>query len=283
MEKSRYALIGHPLGHSLSPFIHARLFSLSGQDVSYTLEDLPPEELETALPALFGRVKGLNVTIPHKQAVIPLLDRLYGRAELYRSVNTIAVTPEGRFGYNTDADGFLHALQGGGVPLAGRVALLGCGGVGRTFACEAALAGCEIVNAVREADLAAGEALRKYVLALKPGTSCTLTTLDRLEGPFDLLINATPVGMYPHADASPVAAGLLHDVKAVFDAVYNPGRTRLLAEAEKAGCRTVGGMAMLVWQAAAAHTIWYGAQFTDADIAQLIADADAEMRRRYGG
>ena len=92
MEKSRYALIGHPLGHSLSPFIHARLFSLSGQDVSYTLEDLPPEELETALPALFGRVKGLNVTIPHKQAVIPYLSALKGRAELYRSVNTIALT-----------------------------------------------------------------------------------------------------------------------------------------------------------------------------------------------
>lgn len=278
-----FCVIGHPLGHSMSPFIHDRLFALSGRAASYGAQDIPPEALADELPRLLEHAEGVNVTIPHKQAVIPLLDRLYGRAELYRSVNTIAVTPEGRLGYNTDADGFLHALQGGGVPLAGRVALLGCGGVGRTFACEAALAGCEIVNAVREADLAAGEALREYVLALKPGTSCTLTTLDRLEGPFDLLINATPVGMYPHADASPVAAALLHDVKAVFDAVYNPGRTRLLAEAEKAGCRTVGGMAMLVWQAAAAHTIWYGARFTDADIAQLIADADAEMWRRYGG
>ena len=159
MEKSRYALIGHPLGHSLSPFIHARLFSLSGQDVSYTLEDLPPEELETALPALFGRVKGLNVTIPHKQAVIPYLSALKGRAELYRSVNTIALTAEGPVGYNTDAGGFLAALRDAGIPLGGRVALLGCGGVGRTFACEAALAGARIVCAVREEDLPAGEAL----------------------------------------------------------------------------------------------------------------------------
>ena len=278
-----FCVIGHPLGHSMSPFIHDRLFALSGRTASYGAQDIPPETLSDELPRLLEHAAGVNVTIPHKQAVIPLLDGLYGRAELYRSVNTIAVTPEGRFGYNTDADGFLHALGGSGIPLAGRVALLGCGGVGRTFACEAALAGCEIVNAVRDADLAAGEALLEYVRALKPGAACTLTTLNRLEGPFDLLINATPVGMYPHADASPVTAGLLHDVKAVFDAVYNPGRTRLLTEAGAAGCRAVGGMAMLVWQAAAAHTIWYGAEFSDAAIAQLITDADTEMQRRYGG
>lgn len=278
-----FCVIGHPLGHSMSPFIHERLFALSGRTASYGAQDISPEALADELPRLLEHTDGVNVTIPHKQAVIPLLDGLYGRTELYRSVNTIAVTPEGRFGYNTDADGFLHALEGSGIPLAGRIALLGCGGVGRTFACEAALAGCEIVNAVRNTDLAAGETLREYVLALRPGTAYTLTTLDRLEGPFDLLINATPVGMYPHADASPVAAGRLHDIKAVFDAVYNPGQTRLLTEAQAAGCRAVGGMAMLVWQAAAAHTIWYGAQFAAADITRLIADADAEMQRRYGG
>jgi len=235
-------VIGHPLGHSMSPFIHDRLFALSGRTASYGAQDIPPETLSDELPRLLEHAAGVNVTIPHKQAVIPLLDGLYGRAELYRSVNTIAVTPEGRFGYNTDADGFLHALGGSGIPLAGRVALLGCGGVGRTFACEAALAGCEIVNAVRDADLAAGEALLEYVRALKPGAACTLTTLNRLEGPFDLLINATPVGMYPHADASPVTAGLLHDVKAVFDAVYNPNSSanelldRKMAEYAQAVC-----------------------------------------------
>ena len=278
-----FCVIGHPLGHSMSPFIHDRLFALSGRAASYGAQDIPPEALADELPRLLEHAEGVNVTIPHKQAVIPLLDRLYGRAELYRSVNTIAVTPEGRLGYNTDADGFLHALQGGGVPLAGRVALLGCGGVGRTFACEAALAGCEIVNAVREADLAAGEALREYVLALKPGTSCTLTTLDRLEGPFDLLINATPVGMYPHADAMPVEKAVLDRTAAVFDAVYNPGVTALLACAAACGAKTVGGMPMLVWQAAIAHRIWYKAEFSAGDMAALVADADAEMRRRYGG
>lgn len=278
-----YFVIGHPLGHSMSPFIHDRLFALSGRKATYGAQDIPPETLGEALPRLLRQVQGLNVTIPHKQAVIPLLDGLCGRAELYRSVNTIAVRADGCFGHNTDADGFLRALEGYSIPLAGRVALLGCGGVGRTFACEAALAGCTIVNAVRPADIEAGEALRAYVLDLRPDVDYTLTTLDELEGEFDLLVNATPVGMYPNADASPVKGELLRGVRAVFDAVYNPGRTRLLAEAEAAGCRVAGGMAMLVWQAAAAHTIWYGAEFDKADVAQLIEDANAEMQRRYGG
>ena len=287
MEKSRYALIGHPLGHSLSPFIQARLFSLSGQDVSYTLEDLPPEELETALPALFGRVKGLNVTIPHKQAVIPYLSALKGRAELYRSVNTIALTAEGPVGYNTDAGGFLAALRDAGIPLGGRVALLGCGGVGRTFACEAALAGARIVCAVREEDLPAGEALGVYVRDLVPGAAFQRIPLSGLpaaaerEG-FDLLINATPVGMYPRIGVSPVDDAVLRHTAAVFDAVYNPGETALLRMAAACGAKTAGGMPMLVWQAVEAHACWYGASFENGDIRRLITDAGEEMARSFG-
>ena len=155
-----YFVIGHPLGHSMSPFIHSRLFALSGRPAAYEARDIPPEQLSAALREMLPQVQGLNVTIPHKQAVIPLLDRLEGRAKLYRSVNTIAVTESGAVGYNTDADGFLCALKAGGVSLAGRVALLGCGGVGRTFACEAALAGCRLINAVRPEDF---EAYRRGV------------------------------------------------------------------------------------------------------------------------
>lgn len=168
--------------------------------------DIAPADLSQKLPALLAETRGLNVTIPHKQAVIPFLTRLEGRAALYRSVNTIAVTPEGAVGHNTDADGFLCALKAAGVPLKGRAALLGCGGVGRTFACEAALAGCSIINAVREADQEAAAALKDYVLTLAPGTDYTIVSLDMLagQGEIDLLINATPVGMYPHADAAPV-------------------------------------------------------------------------------
>lgn len=279
-----FAVIGHPLGHSMSPFIHNRLFALQGRDSLYGKWDIPPEELSAALPQLMRELAGINVTIPYKQAVIPLLDGLKDRAEVYRSVNTIAVTPEGNFGYNTDAEGFLCALRAGGVLLEGRVVLLGCGGVGRTFACEAALAGCSLVNAVREADLPAAAELRAFVLQLRPDTSYEIITLDRLpelDGDIDLMVNATPVGMYPHADACPVEAGILARTAAVFDAVYNPRQTRLLAMAAAEGAKTVAGMPMLVWQAAAAHTIWYGAAFRNSDIEQLVDDAQSEMERLF--
>ena len=157
MESSApFYVIGHPLGHSMSPYPRAA-FSPRRDGGTVYLPDIPPETLDTALPALLKESGGINVTIPYKQAVIPFLDGLCGRAELYRSVNTIRIADTGVFGHNTDAEGFLAALEGGGVRLAGRVALLGCGGVGRTFACEAALAGCTVVNAVREADLPQGK------------------------------------------------------------------------------------------------------------------------------
>ena len=286
MANDRFALIGHPLGHSMSPFIHARLFALSRRDVSYTLQDIHPDRLKEELPSLLGRMSGLNVTIPHKQAVMPYLSALKGRAELYQSVNTIAVTAEGAVGYNTDAGGFLAALRDAGIPLGGRVALLGCGGVGRTFACEAALAGAHIVNAVREVDLSAAEALGTYVRQLVPGASFELIPLSRLADAagkgFDLLINATPVGMYPRVDASPVDDAVLRHTAAVFDAVYNPGETKLLRMAAACGAKTAGGMPMLVWQAVEAHACWYGAAFESGDIRRLIADAGDEMARSFG-
>ena len=276
-----YFVIGPPLGHSMSPVLHSRLFALSGRPAAYEARDIPPEQLSAALREMLPQVQGLNVTIPHKQAVIPLLDRLEGRAKLYRSVNTIAVTESGAVGYNTDADGFLCALKAGGVSLAGRVALLGCGGVGRTFACEAALAGCRLINAVRPEDFEASRALKDYVLSLVPGAAFETVELSRLSGDFDLLINATPVGMYPRCDASPVDPGVLARCAAVFDAVYNPEETRLLSAARAAGARTVGGMPMLVWQAAVAHTCWYGADFQAEAVASIIADANVYMNQHF--
>ena len=281
-QQSAYLVIGHPIGHSMSPFIHKRLFALQGRAASYTAQDMAPDRLADTLPALLREVSGCNVTIPHKQAVIPLLDRLADRAALYRSVNTIAVTPAGTVGHNTDAEGFRRALEEGGVPLAGRVALLGCGGAGRTFACEAALAGCSIVNAVRPGGEEKALALRDFVRGLVPTVSYAITDLSSLSGDFDLLLNATPVGMYPHEDASPVGDAVLSRTAAVFDAVYKPGQTLLLRRAAAHGARTVGGMPMLVWQAAAAHTIWYGAVFDPADIARLIDKAQQEMETVFG-
>lgn len=282
-----YGLIGHPLGHSLSPFIHRRLFALQGREGSYTLQDLEPSRLKEELPALLEQMAGLNVTIPYKQEVLPFLDTLDSRAALYRSVNTIAVTGnQGRpvyTGYNTDADGFRLSLAAAGIPLAGRVALLGCGGVSRTFACEAALAGCAVVDAVRDPLSPRALQLREDVERLVPGASFELVFMGGLSGDFDLLINGTPVGMTPHPEGCPVGREVLSRTAAVFDAIYNPARTRLLQLAEAEGARTLGGMPMLVWQAVQAHTCWYGASFRQEDIEALCQEAEEELARRFGG
>lgn len=278
---SKYSVIGHPIGHSMSPFIHQRLFAAQHADAVYFAKDIPPVALPAELPLLLQTSAGFNVTIPYKQAVIPFLDGLKGRAELYRSVNTVAVTAGGRYGYNTDADGFLRSLNSGGIQLRGRVALLGCGGVGRTFACEAALAGCSIVNAVREPGRAKAEELRRFVRKLAPAAAYEIVPLQDIHGDFDLMVNATPVGMYPDSDRSPVPASALAHTAAVFDAVYNPGDTLFLRYAAANGARAVGGMPMLVWQAVKAHEIWYGAQFPAAAVTQLIDEAEREMKRRF--
>ena len=132
---NRYALIGHPLGHSMSPLIHERLFKLSGiSDFSYELVDIAPENLSSS-EELIKSFKGLNVTIPHKQTVIPFMNKLGESAERYNSVNCINNDNGNLTGYNTDCDGFLMSAEK--LPISENVVVAGCGGVGRMIAINA--------------------------------------------------------------------------------------------------------------------------------------------------
>lgn len=274
-----FCLIGHPLGHSLSPYIHKRLFALSGLNGDYTLCDIAPNTLGEEFPALLSRIKGCNVTIPHKQQVLPYLDRLEGKAAIYQTVNTVAVTENGTVGYNTDADGFLHALEDADIPLKGRVCLLGAGGAGTVLAFEAALHGCEVIVSDPFAP-AAAEALCKRLREIAAGCKCEAATALPA-GEFDLLLNSSPVGMYPKTDACPVPDEVISRAAAVFDVIYNPRQTLLLQEAAANGAKTAGGMAMLVWQAAIAQQHWYGAQFDKSQIADIIDGCYDELARRF--
>lgn len=271
-------LIGHPLGHSLSPFIHKHLLALSNAQGTYTLCDIPPEALSDEVPALFTRIQGCNVTIPHKQQILPYLDRVEGKAALYQTVNTVAVTDNGIVGYNTDADGFLYALREADIPLEGRVLILGAGGAGTVLAFEAASAGCETVVHSRTYDSA--HRLCEQICQAVPSAVCHAVE-ELPNGEFDLLINTTPVGMYPHADACPVPDELIARCAAVFDVIYNPRETVLLQKAAASGAKTAGGMAMLVWQAAIAHRHWFGAEFDPADMAQLINACYDELEAHF--
>lgn len=281
MKKKKYSLIGCPLGHSMSPFIHASLFRLSNENADYSLLEIAPSELHSRIDEL-KELDGMNVTIPHKTAIIPYLSRLDERAALYGAVNTVANRNSELVGFNTDCHGFLRALSSGGISLKNRAVVCGCGGASRMMAFECVLAGCRLSIAVREKSLPRAENLRREIIGKLPNAQVEVTTLSDINGEIDMLINGTPVGMYPNVNAMPVNEEILSRTKAVFDAVYNPADTLLLRTAERLGAKTVGGMPMLVWQAAAAQEIWNGVTFKTEDIDRVITLANEEMARQFG-
>lgn len=279
MSTRKFAVIGHPIGHTMSPFIHTRLFELAGTDGDYTVIDVAPEELPVKIKDL-NTLAGYNITIPNKQNIIPFLDRLDKKAELYGSVNTVK-NGEIREGFTTDPDGFLKALKSGSVDFTGKVLIIGCGGVARTFVYEAALADCDITIAVRPDDVPVQQALAKELVQKIPTAKVKTCLISEISGDFDLLVNATPIGMYPKVDAMVVDKRVIEHCANVFDAVYNPLDTKLLQCARANGSTTVGGMAMLVWQAAVSHEIWDGSVYANDDINQLIEDSANELNKKF--
>lgn len=279
MNTKKFAVIGHPLGHTMSPFIHTELFKLNGIEAEYSMVDIDPNEFDTKIPELLSTIDGFNVTIPYKAAVIPFMNSIEGVAEEYGSVNTVRSSD--KTGRTTDPTGFVRALAAADIALSGKVAILGAGGVCRVFAGEAARAGCEITFGVLESDIPAAEAIKADVLKHHPEVKMSIVKITELSGEFDLLVNATPVGMYPRVNAMPISAELLTHCKAVFDAVYNPEQTALLKTAKEAGCKAQGGMPMLVWQAAASQEIWLGVTFNQEDVENVIVSATAYMNEHF--
>ena len=277
MSERIFVVIGHPIGHTMSPFIHKRLFELAKESGDYRVIDVAPDELPVKIKML-NELCGYNITIPNKQAIIPYLDKLDAKAEMYGSVNTVK-NGSVREGFTTDPYGFLKALEHAGIEFGGNVVILGSGGVARTFVYEAALAGCNITLAARNINTA--DKLTEEVQEKVSGAvikTCLITELDELDIMPDLLINATPVGMHPNSDAAPVSDRIISRSRSVFDAVYNPLETVFIKKAAANGSKALGGMSMLVWQAAAAHEIWDGTVYSNDDISQLIEDSAAELR-----
>lgn len=289
MQKRQYCVIGHPIGHTMSPFINSRLFALRGVQADYTVMDIPPQELSQKTATL-RTLQGFNITIPHKQAILPYLDEMDSNARAFGSVNTVCVGEDGRLtGHTTDGPGCLAALRGRGIQPGGSMLLLGAGGAARAVA----FALCEQVEsprltiACRKKSLLKAEALcrdlQNHLHTLGKTGELSSAVLEELDGreSFSLLLNCTSVGMYPHAGVSPVPETVIRQCGAVFDAVYNPDTTELLRLAEKNHIPTVHGMDMLVWQAAVAHGHWFGHTFTQSEMDAVIRDAVGEMKRRF--
>ena len=266
----KYTLIGGKLGHSLSPQIHERLFALRGRKAEYSLTEVTEEELSGSLIRGF---EGLNVTIPHKLAVMEYMDALDKSAELYGAVNCIANKGGRLTGYNTDCDGFLESVEAMGGKLSGKVLLIGCGGVGRMIAIASALRGAELTVQILESDRAAAESVVKEIAKHAPAARVTLVTAGDVHAEhYDLLVNATPVGMFPKVDACPVSDELIARSDAVFDVIYNPLETQLIKKARALGKPAENGMAMLVWQAVSAHRIWDGDEYSREEIRAVIGE-----------
>ncbi len=280
MSIKKFAVIGHPIGHTMSPFIHNRLFKLSGIEAEYTKLDIAPENLDDEYKNVLSKLDGYNITIPHKQNIIPLIDEIDGKAKMYGSVNTVANIDGVAKGYTTDPDGFLKALDAAGIVLDGRVVILGCGGVARTMAYEVVLKGLPLLFAVRKEDVEIAKSLCSEIENTVKGAKVSFCLIDELEGDIDVLVNATPLGMFPKVDVQPVSDSVINRCASVFDAVYNPLETVLIKKALANGAKAVGGMSMLVWQAVVAHEKWDGSVYDKDDIAKLCIDSAEELKNR---
>lgn len=279
----KFGLIGHPLGHSLSPQIHTRLFELSGEKVDYQLYDIAPEELNEKFDFL-ASLDGFNITIPHKMGIIGYCDELSEGAERYHSVNCVK-NGDSKTGYNTDVNGFIKSIEMLGATLKSNVLLIGCGGVGRMMAIETALSGGNLTIAHLPSDKQLVDDVIGEIIAKKPdakvgtvvinGAALDVTDFDGNAPDVDLLLNACPVGMYPKTDRMPCTPAVLDGVKYVFDVIYNPNVTLLAKTAAEKGAKVMTGMAMLVLQAVAAHEIWDNATYNKEDIDKLISDMEA--------
>ena len=258
----KVVLYAYPAWHSLSPAMHNAAFEELGLDARYLAREVPPQELPAAVEELRQpEYWGANLTIPHKEAVLPLLDALGAEARAVGAVNTVVGRGEKLEGYNTDVSGFLEALAELKVDLSGRrVLLLGAGGAARAVAYALLMAGVgELV--LHNRTRARAERLRDDFDGW--GAIRVIDAAELAEcGPrAQLVVNTTSVGMMRggmEVDETPLEAEHLPREGAVVDLVYRPAETRLLREARAAGLATQNGLPMLVYQGAEAFAMWTG-------------------------
>ena len=245
-------LLGRKLGHSYSPQIHSHLASYE-----YTLFEKEPEELEAFLKN--GGFTGLNVTIPYKKDVIPYLDELSPTAKRLGAVNTIVRREDGSLiGHNTDYFGFCSMVGRSGLTVAGKkVLVLGSGGASNTAVAALEEMGAQVVVISRSGE----------------------NNYDNLHRHADaaVIVNTTPVGMYPKTGVSPISLERFQKLEGVLDVVYNPARTQLLLDAESRGLIAMNGLWMLVAQAKESAEWFAGMQIPDGKIAKIHGLLRAQM------
>jgi shikimate dehydrogenase len=259
-----YGVVGYPIGHSMSPVMQNAAFSAKGLNAVYLAFET--KDIEGCLKGMktLG-ISGMSVTIPHKSALISLLDDVDALAMKIGAVNTIINTGGRLVGYNTDAIGALKALEEK-IDLTGKSCLLiGAGGAARAIGFGLKEKGVTISVANRSSDRG------RELAALLDSPYMPLKNVG--DNKADLLIQTTPVGMYPHVDRCPIHEHVLKGGMVVMDIIYNPIETRLLKMARRRGCRTIDGLSMFIHQGAEQFRLWTGLDAPISDMAHALKAA----------
>ncbi|MDJ0784030.1 MAG: shikimate dehydrogenase [Desulfosarcinaceae bacterium] len=257
-------LLGNPLGHTRSPAMHNRLFEKMDLDYLYLPVEVSNEDLPTVFAGLRKmNVTGFNVTIPHKIAIMDLLDALDPLAEVIGAVNTICIEDGRSIGYNTDGEGFIQFLEATlDTNITGkRLFILGCGGAGRGISMTMASRGAARMFLCNRTASKAETLAAEINAKIRPCAETIPHSRSEMRKALtacDIFVNATSLGMHPHHEEMPIEADLLHPYMAVADLVYNPLMTRLLTTSRRLGCPIVKGHGMLVHQGALGFRLWTG-------------------------
>ncbi len=277
--KIKLAVIGDPIGHSLSPVIHTTVLDELGIDYEYRKIHVSPQDLEAFMMSDAAKqLDGFNVTMPHKESIVKYMESIDAEAERCGAVNTVRVENGKFFGYNTDGDGYAKSLAEIGFELAGkRITLLGAGGAAATVMLKAASLGAAKISLLNRTEATAAEladeVYRKtgvmaevYPLNTENCRSCCTDC--------DILINGTPLGM-AGVSADFEDTSFLKEIGnggVVSDFIYNPPQTKLLEEAERLGLKTVNGLGMLIYQGIAADRIYLGRKLDGKYLKKKIED-----------
>lgn len=275
-----YCLIGSPVGHSGSPAMYNYSFQKLGIDSAYVAFDISEEKVPDAIAAFKTlNIRGANVTMPCKSAVVKYMDELSPAARIIGAVNTIINDGGKLTGHITDGVGFVRNLQEHGVDVKGKkITILGAGGAATAIEVQCALDGAKEINIFNIKDAFFEKAKETIENIKKEVPECVVNLCDLEDtekltekiSQSDILVNATRVGMHPSEEESPIKdTSIFRKDLAVADVVYNPKKTKFLEDAEAAGCTTVGGIGMLLWQGAEAFKLYTGLEMPTDEVNEL--------------
>ena len=280
----RFALLGEPLEHSMSPLLHKAIYrQLEIDDATYRAVELPEERLKSFFSGFrVGGFDGVNVTIPHKAAVIPLLDEVDSKAKLLDAVNCINRVGNKLTGYNTDLLGFAYSLRQHNIDIEGNeFAIIGAGGSAQAVAAVLAEGEAKAISIINRSEDRA-EQLKQTVQAINEQVSVEIVSQEQLAQrakQLDCVINATPLGMSPNVKEMPLTANIFDENTLAFDLIYNPLKTNFLLAAEKQGASIVNGLQMLVAQAVYSVEIWMGGNIVaHIDMNALVRDLEKNIK-----